>query len=745
MIGIAGKATSRTPSKTPQAASRQRSNHRRVNMNPLRPLARFVVNHPLYVIAFWLIAAVGIVYTAPSLASVTNSDQSSFLPKTSEFSKASSLAQHMFPTSTNATATFVFSRRDDGALTSANVQTVRAVTSDLRAAHITRVEGLATSGALVSPNRKVQLATVVLTGKSGSKANDAAVKPLRDEATQLLRGTPLRAGLMGDAATQADSDSSSQSGQMITMLATIILILVLVGIIFRSPIAAIFPIAAIILVYTLAQSVVGALATALHFQVGTLLGYLMIVVLFGIGTDYILFLLFRYRERLRAGDSSKLALMVAVERVGTVIASAALTVIAAFMTLLLAELGFLQSLGPGLSIAVGLMLLAALTLIPAILSLVGPRIFWPSKNWQQRPKGATSARIGQAVAKHPGRFLLASAGILAVFVAGLSTYSADYNLAHMNPSNTPSAKATKALEAGFPASASQPTSIFLKSRTTLTHAQLASFERIMGHTTGVAHVLPPKIAPSGAGAEVDLYLSGGVTSNAALTNVQGPIRDAAHHAVHGVTAYVGGETSAIVDMRSAMNHDFKVIFPVAGLLIALILLVLLRSLVAPLVLLGAVSLGFAATMGATAIAFQDVGGESGTLFFIPIVIYLFVVALGTDYNILMSARIREEHDNGLDGRQAAAEAIHHGVPTVSAAGVILSGTFGSLVLAGDRGSIQLGFALASGILLASLVMASFLVPSATAMLGERMWWNGRRSRSIRTVAPPIAIAEERAA
>ncbi len=550
---------------------------------------------------------------------------------------------------------------------------------------------------------------------------------------------------MGDAATQADSDAAGQSGQMITMLATIFLILALVGFIFRSPIAALFPIAAIVLVYTVAQSVVAALATMLHFQVGTLLGYLLIVVLFGIGTDYILFLLFRYRERLRAGDSSKQALMVAVERVGKVIASSALAVIAAFMTLLLAELGFLQSLGPGLSIAVALMLLAALTLIPAILSLIGPKIFWPSQNWRREPKSARSRRLGQAVGRHPGRFLLASGGLLILFVAGLATYTADYNPVHMNPSNTPSARATKVLQTGFPASASAPTTIFLKSRTPLTPALLASFEGTMAHTAGVAHVLPPKLAAGRTGAEVDVYLSGGATSTASLTNVQGPIRAAAHHAVPGITAYVGGETSSIVDMRAAMNHDFKVIFPVAGLLIALILLVLLRSVVAPLVLLASVSLGFAATMGSTVIAFQIVGGESGTLFFIPIVIYLFVVALGTDYNILMASRIREEHDGGRDGREATAEAIHHGAPTVAAAGVILAGTFASLVLAGDPASIQLGFALAGGILLASLVMASFLVPSAAAILGDRMWWPGGRSRTAQLEPVEIDAGEERAA
>jgi RND superfamily putative drug exporter len=133
------------------------------------------------------------------------------------------------------------------------------------------------------------------------------------------------------------------------------------------------------------------------------------------------------------------------------------------------------------------------------------------------------------------------------------------------------------------------------------------------------------------------------------------------------------------------------------------------------------------------------------MFFIPIVIYLFVVALGTDYNILMAARIREEHDAGRDGRQSTAEAIRHGVPTVAAAGLILAGTFASLVLAGDSASIQLGFALAGGILLSSLVMASFLMPSAAALLGDLMWWPGIRRREAHLEDAEVSSTEEVAA
>ena len=514
------------------------------------------------------------------------------------------------------------------------------------------------------------------------------------------------------------------------MIATIVLILVLLGVIFRSPLAALLPIVSIMLVYTLTGSVVAALAKTFGFQVDTIVGMLLIVVLFGVGTDYILFLLFRYREQLRAGENSKDALVVAVERVGKVIASSAMAVIAAFATLLLADLGILRALGPGLAIAVALMLLAALTLIPAIISLLGTKVFAPSRAWQKQPQGTVSHRIGQTVGRHPGRTLLASGGLLAVLAVGVLSYKADYT-DHPDQS-TLSAKAAKVLEMGFPTSATSPTQVFLQSHTRFTPAQLSEARSKLQHTTGVAQVLPARVAPNGAAAEIDLYLKHNVASTAAMQAVQGPVRNTAHHVLPGVTGYVGGETSALVDLRATIDHDLRLIFPVAGILIALILLIVLRSVVAPLVLLAAVGLGYAATMGASVIAFQGVGGNNGITFILPIIIYLFVLALGTDYNILMTSRVREEHDEGHEPRTASALAIQHGAPTVAAAGLILAGTFASLALSGTIAGLQQGFALAVGILLTSYVMASILVPSIAAMIGAPMWWPTGRTAADRT-------------
>ena len=183
---------------------------------------------------------------------------------------------------------------------------------------------------------------------------------------------------------------------------------------------------------------------------------------------------------------------------------------------------------------------------------------------------------------------------------------------------------------------------------------------------------------------------------------------------------------AFADVRSASTRDYKVIFPVAALLIVVILAVLLRSAIAPVYLLVGVGLGFAATLGASVIAFQGVQGDPGIVFMMPMIVYLFVVAVGTDYNILLTTRLREEIVEGASPHDAAAMAVAHAGPTVAAAGAILAGTFASLMVTGVKLLSEMGFAVAVGILLVAIVMASTLVPSIATLLGRRIWWPGHQ-------------------
>ena len=173
-----------------------------------------------------------------------------------------------------------------------------------------------------------------------------------------------------------------------------------------------------------------------------------------------------------------------------------------------------------------------------------------------------------------------------------------------------------------------------------------------------------------------------------------------------------------------MARDYSVVFPVAAVLIMIILALLLRSLVAPWYLMVSVGLGFTASLGATVLVFQGLLGEQGLIFILPIYIYLFVVALGTDYNILMVARLREESREGLEPRPAAAKAIEHAGPTVAAAGLILAGTFASLMFAEGTFFKSMGFSFSVGIAMAAFVMALFLTPALTALIGHAAWWPG---------------------
>jgi putative drug exporter of the RND superfamily len=194
---------------------------------------------------------------------------------------------------------------------------------------------------------------------------------------------------------------------------------------------------------------------------------------------------------------------------------------------------------------------------------------------------------------------------------------------------------------------------------------------------------------------------------------------------------VGGTAAIYADMSEAVDRDMQLVLPVAAGLILLILLVTLRSAVAPLYLLAAIVLEFAATLGAAVLAFQELGGETGVAFVLPLTMFLFVVALGTDYNILMTARLREEMLAGRPVTEAVAEAIRRVAPAVGAAGLVLASSFGTLMLESNEGARQQGFAMAFGILVASLIVSSILVPALTALAGRRAWWPGRAAETRR--------------
>jgi RND superfamily putative drug exporter len=311
-----------------------------------------------------------------------------------------------------------------------------------------------------------------------------------------------------------------------------------------------------------------------------------------------------------------------------------------------------------------------------------------------------------------------------------------YDLNSSGPS-TPATRTADQLAAAMPEGASDPQQVYVHSDRTLTVAQLEPLRDRLEMVDGVGGVAAPILTADRKGAQIDVALDAASTSKAAMDIAGGPLRDAAHNAIpNGTTVMVGGTAAVFADVSDSVDHDLRLIFPLAAGLILLILVFTLRSALAPLYLLAAVALEFAATLGAAVLGFQILGGAAGIAFTMPLVLVLFVVALGTDYNILMTARLREEMLAGKSARQAVTESVRHVAPAIAAAGLVLSSSFGSLMLASDQGSREMGFAMALGILIASLIVSSVLVPAITALAGRYAWWPSRAARERRAVAAP---------
>ncbi|MET3961192.1 RND superfamily putative drug exporter [Marmoricola sp. OAE513] len=694
-------------------------------------LGRFVTRFPWYVVGAWVVFAVLVVSFAPKLEST--SDSASFLPKHYESIRAADIKDENFPTQGNPGAILVFTKADGGKLTAEDSTKVADIVGDLVPELDAKVFSTTFSEQLVqpvSPDGKVQIAVVNLAEDANGfdQAGADAAKELRKDAKALLEGTDLELQTTGTAPQQLDNQDSGETALLIVGIATVVLIVVLLGLIFRSVLICLLPVVAVGGVLSpVATGLIAWANEAFDLKADSSVEQILVVVLFGIGTDYILFLLFRYREALRRGLDSKAAMVDSMERAGEAIASAGGAVIVAFMALILSSLSIFRSIGPALAIAVAVTLVAALTLIPALITLLGGRLFWPSKNWAKEPEGARFGAVGASLGKHPGRYAVASGAVLAVLAVFALSFNPTFDFSASLPKGAESTEALETLQKSLPSGSTDPATVMLvaKDGGTVTQAQVDELQKGIGTPKGAAQVTPGAVSESGKAGALAIVLDDDPGSDAAIANVKGPIRDAVHAAApEGTRAYIGGNTSVFVDMDRAMARDYSVVFPVAAGIILVILALLLRSLVAPLYLMASVGLGFGATVGASALLFQNIKGDEGLFFLLPIYIYLFVVALGTDYNILMIARLREEARAGKSSRDAAAEAIKHAGPTIGAAGIILSGTFASLMLGGNSLIVSMGFALSFGIFVSAFVMAMFFTPAITALIGHAAWWPG---------------------
>jgi RND superfamily putative drug exporter len=369
------------------------------------------------------------------------------------------------------------------------------------------------------------------------------------------------------------------------------------------------------------------------------------------------------------------------------------------------------------------MLLAALTLVPAVLSLFGATLFWPTTPKPHDPAHRTrSERMGAAVAKRPGLVLLSSVVVLVVLATGVLNLKVTYNQLAELPQNNPSTQAYNTISSAFPAGFLGPSQVFVTSATPLDPMAVDALSAKLAHTQGVAQVLPVQYASDNHSALIEFLLSSDPYSNQAIADMAGPIRAAIVDTVPGATVVTGGPTATLTDVKAALQHDTRNILLLALFVVAVMLAILLRALAGAAYLLIGILLTYVATLGVVAYIFISGFGFDGLDFSIPIIVYIFVIAVGTDYNILMATRLREEFQQGVEAHEAARIAIVEGAPAVTAAGIILAGTFASLLLTGIQLLEEIGAAVALGVLLASNVLATRIVPTLAALRSFHFWW-----------------------
>ncbi|MEV2273241.1 MMPL family transporter [Nonomuraea africana] len=708
----------------------------------IRALTGYSTRHPWKVIALWAVLGVALSALTPTLFDrVTQNQAGDFLPRSYDSAAALHIAKERFGVNPDATTVTVLVARSDGkALSAADQKRVETEAAKLGKRRVImpreddgpqqflipdRSQTPRIAPAMTAPDRSFELLSVELIGNRADKGVQGVYRTFREAARTQFSEAGMRTGFTGALADTVDTVDSRKTATTVGSGLIMGLIILLNVLVFRSVLAALLPLLAVAVIGSVAAGAVAGAAMLTGLKLDASTPGLINVVLFGIGIDYLLFLLFRFREHLRARPEQS-AREVAAQvsgRVGTAITSAAMTIVAAFATLGLATFGQFRSMGPAIAVAVLVMLLGSLTLLPALLAATGRKMFWPSRAALRREaREGRAARLGALVTRRPLMMLTASVALLAALAAGLIGIRMDYGQG--NPSAQTPATATAAeISRTLPAGVSDPTSVFVTStdRGTLTTGRLDGLSRALTQVKGVGQVARTVLSKDHRAARIDLYPTADPQSQQARDLASGPIRAAvAQHTPAGTTAHVGGTPAIIADISTAVDHDLTIVFPVAAALIALILLLLLRSLLAPVILMLSVGLGFAATLGAATLLFQHALGKPGVSFTLPLVLFLFVVALGTDYNILITDRIREEMQRPGPARAAVARAVRHTTPAIAAAGLVLAASFASLGV--SPGNEQIAFAMTLGIMLSALVVSLVLVPALAALLGRAMWW-----------------------
>jgi putative drug exporter of the RND superfamily len=764
-------------------------------------LAAWVDRRAALVALAWVGAAVVLTVTVPSLASLGTDDRSDVLPPSAPSRQADRVLREAFPNDPALDPALLVFVRSAG-LAGADRDYIAGLTSFLTSAeaseHITAVQSAATAPELApvlrSPDGKAELVIVALQASTFTEGGNRAVAFLRHH-LDATAPAGLEHHVTGSAALSADQRDALLQSFENTALATVVLVLVILLLVYRSAVAPLISLATIGTAFLVARGVVSLLAQR-GVKVASIAETFMVLMAFGAGTDYCLFVISRYREE-SGGGVERAGLARATTAVGPVITASAATVILGFLAFVATDLGTFRSMGPAMGLAIAFTLLAGLTLTPALLRLTGRGAFWPARHFATRARPAPRwERLAATVTRRPGAVLLAGILFLAVPASGLLTARQSFDIVSELPPGAPARRGFEALAGHYPAGTLAPVYLVVAADTPLDDGGMAAVDRLTESLRALPEVAEVRSVTQPAGAPLTLAtlsrLTGGTADlrsagidpdrvditplynalasprglrfDAGLLRAYPQLRERlgfflgagdrstrlvvslagnpysrkalgvvrqvddmaasvlAGSPLAGSRLAVAGPSAFFVDVSDIGSHDFRTVaaLVIAGILV--ILGLLLRSPVAPLYLLASVLLSFAATMGLSVVLFQAVFDQPGISFYLPTMLFVILVALGADYNIFITGRIREELDAGVEVTEAVRRGLVITGRVITSAGLILAGTFSALMLASIPSLRMVGFAVAAGVLIDTVIVRSLLVPATAVLLGPLAFW-----------------------
>ncbi|MCM1969743.1 MMPL family transporter [Streptomyces sp. G1] len=683
---------------------------------------------PAVLVVAWLLVGGGLGPYAGKLGEVATNDQTAFLPRSAESTRVVE-AQKAFRQDESLPVIVVWTAKTPGAQLGPRQQedATRAL-ADLSVPGQTTGPAPAASAAVLSADGRALQGVVQLRPDLGEELP----RTLEEIAAAAAKVPGTVAQLAGPAASQADLADAFAGIDGLLLAVALVAVLLILLLVYRSVLLPVVIIIGAVFALGLACGIVYVLADRGIVRVdGQVQGILSILVI-GAATDYALLLTARFREELQAREDRFAAVRAALRRsVGPITASAG-TVALGLLALLLSDLTNNRALGPVGAIGIVCAVLSTLTFLPAVLVLLGRAAYWPARIGHTAEDGAGHGiwtKVAAVVDRAPRKvWALSLAALLACAAFAPTLNAKGVPLDEIFVNDAPSVAAQQTLSEHFPGGSGNPAVVIADAD------RLDQVARAAERTEGVAAVTPFSAAGPTGGAP--LVADGKVRLDATLEAPSGSraaqqtvvrLRQALH-AVPDADAIVGGSSAQQYDTQRTAERDRMLIIPVVLVIILIILVGLLRSLLMPLLLVATVALSFVATLGISAIVFQQLLGFSGTDSSVPLYGFVFLVALGVDYNIFLMTRVREE--SLLYGtRRGVLRGLVATGGVITSAGVVLAATFAALAVIPLAFMLQIAFIVAFGVLLDTLVVRSLLVPALVRDIGPAAWWPGALSRA----------------